>query len=254
MTIVDLRHGSAEEVLSWTYKRFHRVALVASFQAESMVLIDMACRLVDEPEVLTLDTGRLHEETHAYIEQMRRRYPIRLRILNPDSAELNVMTAEHGTMQFRRSVALRNECCAVRKVNPLALALRDHDAWITGLRREQTPTRAATPVVGGDPGHGDITKVVPLAGWSRAEVWDYLAARGIDHHPLYDRGYTSIGCAPCTRAARPGESERAGRWWWEGDSDKECLLHPPLEGGSQMRLRGSPVSDPLKAVRSTSRP
>jgi phosphoadenosine phosphosulfate reductase len=254
VTIVDLRHGSAEEVLSWTYKRFHRVALVASFQAESMVLIDMACKLVPKPEVLTLDTGRLHEETHTYVEQVRRRYPIRLRILAPDSDELDVMTAEHGTMQFRRSVALRNECCAVRKVNPLALALRDYDAWITGLRREQTPTRAETPVVGGDPGHRDITKVVPLAGWSRAQVWDYLAAQGIDHHPLYDRGYTSIGCAPCTRATHPGENERAGRWWWEGDSDKECLLHPPLEGGSQMSLRGSPVSDPLEAVRSTSRP
>ena len=120
------------------------------------------------------------------------------------------MTGQHGTMQFRRSVALRNECCAVRKVNPLARALRDYDAWITGLRREQTPTRHGTPVVAGDPGHGDITKVVPLAGWSRAAVWEYLAARNIDHHPLYDRGYTSIGCAPCTRATEAGE-QRARR-------------------------------------------
>ena len=108
-----------------------------------------SCR---EPEVLTLDTGRLHEETHDFIEQVRQRYPIRLRILSPDSVELDAMTAEHGTMQFRRSVALRNECCAVRKVNPLARALQDYDAWITGLRREQTPTRAETPVVAGDPG------------------------------------------------------------------------------------------------------
>jgi phosphoadenosine phosphosulfate reductase len=254
VTLVDLRHGSAEEVLSWTYKRFSRVALVASFQAESMVLIDMACEIVPSPEVLTLDTGRLHEETHDFIEQVRRRYPIRLRILAPDSGELEAMTAEHGTTQFLRSVALRNECCAVRKVNPLARALEDYDAWITGLRREQTPTRAATPVVAGDPGHGDITKVVPLAGWSRAEVWDYLTARGIEHHPLYDRGYTSIGCAPCTRATEPGENERAGRWWWEGDSAKECLLHPPLESGAQMTLRGSPVSVPLGGARSTSRP
>ena len=254
MSLVDLRHGSAEEVLAWTYKRFQRVALVASFQAESMVLIDMACGVVPEPEVLTLDTGRLHEETHDFIDQVRRRYPIRLRILAPDSDELDAMTGEHGTMQFRRSVALRNECCAVRKVNPLARALRDYDAWITGLRREQTPTRAATPVVAGDPGHGDITKVVPLARWSRAQVWDYLRAHHIDHHPLYDRGYTSIGCAPCTRATEPGQSERAGRWWWEGDSDKECLLHPPLDAGEQASLRGGRVSVPLGAVRSTLRP
>ena len=254
MTLAELRHGSAEEVLSWTYKRFRRVALVASFQAESMVLIDMACALVPEPVVLTLDTGRLHEETHDFIEEVRGRYPIRLRILAPDAAELDAMTSEHGTMQFRRSVPLRNECCAVRKVNPLARALGEYDAWVTGLRREQTPTRAETPVVAADPGHGGITKVVPLAGWTRAQVWDYLAARNIDHHPLYDRGFTSIGCAPCTRATQAGENERAGRWWWEGDSDKECLLHPPLEAGSTLSLRGSAVSVPLGASRSTSRP
>src|ERR1700726_2871859 len=179
--------GSAEEILAWTYKRFRRVALVASFQAESLVLIDLACSLGDKPEVLTLDTGRLHEETHEYIEAVRARYPIRLRILAPDAEELEAMTGAHGSMQFRRSLALRNECCAVRKVNPLARALEDYDAWITGLRREQTPTRAGTPVVDADPRHGDITKVVPLAGWSRAQVWDYLSANGIDHHPLYDR-------------------------------------------------------------------
>jgi phosphoadenosine phosphosulfate reductase len=254
VTLVDVRHGSAEEVLSWTYKRFHRVALVASFQAESMVLIDMACGIVPEPEVLTLDTGRLHEETHDFIDQVRGRYPIRLRILAPDSGELDAMTGEHGTMQFRRSVGLRNECCAVRKVNPLARALRDYDAWITGLRREQTPTRAKTPVVAGDPGHRDITKVVPLAGWTRAQVWDYLGTHDIDHHPLYDQGYTSIGCAPCTRATEAGQSERAGRWWWEGDSDKECLLHPPLESESRASLRGGRVGAPLVAVRSTSLP
>jgi phosphoadenosine phosphosulfate reductase len=241
MNGIDVQKGAAEEILSWTYKRFRRVALVASFQAESIVLIDMACRIVSEPEVLTLDTGWLHQETHAYTKQVREQYPIRLRILAPDAGELEAMTAEHGDMLFRRSVALRNECCAVRKVNPLARALRDYDAWITGLRRGQTPTRAGTPVVAADAGHGDITKVVPLAGWTRAQVWDYLAAHGIGHHPLYDQGYASIGCAPCTRATAPGEGERAGRWWWEGDSDKECLLHPPLEPGASADRQGVPA-------------
>src|ERR1700682_3572808 len=207
MTTRDVAEGTAEEILAWTYKRFQRVALVASFQAESLVLIDLACGLGVEPEVLTLDTGRLPEETHAYIEAVRARYPIRLRILAPEAGELEAMTGAHGSMQFRRSVGLRNECCAVRKVNPLARALRDYDAWITGLRREQTPTRHGTPVVAGDPGHGDITKIVPLAGWSRDAVWEYLASRNIDHHPLYDRGFTSIGCAPCTRATQAGEHE-----------------------------------------------
>jgi phosphoadenosine phosphosulfate reductase len=250
----DLRDASAEEILAWTYRTFDRVALVASFQAESMVLIDMACGIVPEPEVLTLDTGRLHEETHRYIEQARDEYPIRLRILNPDAGELEAMTTHNGDMQFLRSVALRNECCAVRKVNPLAKALRGYDAWITGLRREQTPTRADTPVVAEDPGHDNITKVVPLAGWSRSQVWEYLTEHGISHHPLYDLGYTSIGCAPCTRATSPGEDERAGRWWWEGDSDKECLLHPPIESRGASGLRGRPVSVLPEPARSALQP
>jgi phosphoadenosine phosphosulfate reductase len=184
----DLQNATAEDILAWTYRRFGRVALVASFQAESLVLIDLACKIVREPEVLTLDTGRLHEETHEYIEDVRRRYPIRLRILAPDASELDAMTAEHGDMLFRHAVPLRNMCCAVRKVNPLARALRDYDAWITGLRRDQTPTRAATPVVASDPGHGGMTKVVPLATWSRAQVWDYLREHDNRHHPHYDRG------------------------------------------------------------------
>ncbi len=229
MNAAGLQNATAADILSWTYRRFGRVALVASFQAESLVLIDLACRIMPEPEVLTLDTGRLHEETHDYIEYVRRHYPIRLRILAPDASELEAMTGEHGDMPFRESVPLRNLCCAVRKVNPLTRALREYDAWITGLRRDQTPTRAATPVVAGDPGHDGMTKVVPLASWTRDQVWDYLREHGIRHHPLYDRGYTSIGCAPCTRATQPGEQERAGRWWWESDTHKECLLHPPIE-------------------------
>ena len=229
MNATDLQNATAGDILAWTYRRFGRVALVASFQAESMVLIDLACGIVRRPEVLTQDTGRLHEETHEYIEYVREHFPIRLRILAPESTELEAMTSEHGDMLFRKSVTLRNQCCAVRKVNPLTKALRDYDAWITGLRRDQTPTRAATPVVASDPGHDGMTKVVPLASWSRDQVWDYLRDHGIRKHPLYERGYTSIGCAPCTRATQPGEHERAGRWWWESDTHKECLLHPPIE-------------------------
>ena len=229
MNAADLKNATAEDILAWTYRRFGRVALVASFQAESMVLIDLACKIVPEPEVLTLDTGRLHEETHDYIEYVREQFPIRLRILAPEANELEAMTGEHGDMLFRRSVPLRNQCCAVRKVNPLARALREYDAWITGLRRDQTPTRAATPVVASDPGHEGMTKVVPLATWSREQVSRYLRDHAIRRHPLYHLGYMSIGCAPCTRATQPGEQERAGRWWWESDTHKECLLHPPIE-------------------------
>lgn len=218
--------ATAEEIIGWTYERFERVALVASFQAEAGVLIDMACRIVDEPEVLTLDTGRLPEETHTIMERFRRRYPIRLRVISPDADEVEAMTAEHGTNLFRQSVELRRQCCAVRKVRPLRRALEGYDAWITGVRRDQAHTRGGTRAVAVDPEHDGILKVAPLAGWSRADVFEYLEQHGVPQHPLYARGYTSIGCAPCTRPTTPGEDERAGRWWWEQDETKECGLHP----------------------------
>jgi phosphoadenosine phosphosulfate reductase len=225
MTGAEHDGAAAEEILRWAYATHRRVALVASFQAESSVLIDMACGIVGSPEVLTLDTGRLPEETHTLFDEFRERYPIRLRILAPNTSEVERMTSAHGANLFRRSVELRHECCEVRKVRPLAGALRDYDAWITGLRREQSPTRASTPTVSRDDLHGGITKVAPLAGWSKDDVWGYIGEHGVATHSLYERGYTSIGCAPCTRATKPGEDERAGRWWWERDSAKECGLH-----------------------------
>lgn len=222
----DLEGATAEEIVAWTYERFERVAVVASFQAESGVLIDMACRVTDRPDVLTLDTGRLPEETHAVMERFRRRYPIRLHVLTPDGAEVEAMTAAHGTNLFRESVDLRLRCCDVRKVRPLRRALAGYDAWITGLRRDQAPTRGGTPVVAVDDEHGGILKVAPLVEWSRDGVFRYLEQHHVPQHPLYASGYTSIGCAPCTRATIDGEDERAGRWWWEQGGTKECGLHP----------------------------
>lgn len=220
---------TAEELLRSAYAEHDRVALVASFQAESGVLIDMACSLGLEPEVLTLDTGRLPEETHELIEEFRARYPIKLRVIQPDAAEVETMTSEHGTNLFRRSVELRTQCCDIRKSRPLTRALRSYDAWITGLRREQAETRRETPLVAPDPQHGGITKIAPLAEWTRQQVWDYLREHDVPTHALYAFGYTSIGCAPCTRATAPGEDERAGRWWWELGGVKECGLHLPTE-------------------------
>ena len=225
MTLDGLERADARDVLDWAYRKFSRVALVSSFQAESSVLIDMACSVVAAPEVLTLDTGRLPEETHSVMDDFRARYPIRLRVIAPDTADVESMTAEHGTLLFRRSVELRQKCCDVRKVRPLARALLDYDAWITGVRREQSSARTATPLVTTDLAHGGIAKVAPLASWSRRDVWAYVQARELPVHPLYSKGYTSIGCAPCTRATTAGEDERAGRWWWEQPSDKECGLH-----------------------------
>ena len=216
---------TAEELMRWTYASFERVALVASFQAESGVLIDMACRLHTKPEVLTIDTGRLPQQTHDVMAAFQQRYPIRLRVLSPDPEEVETMTRDHGVNLFRDTVAMRTLCCDVRKARPLARALRGYDAWITGVRREQAATRAATAVVAEDAMHGGIAKIAPLAGWSRVRVHGYLEAHGIPRNALYDSGYSSIGCAPCTRATVAGEDERAGRWWWERDASKECGLH-----------------------------
>ena len=220
-----LEAAEPEAILAWTYARFERVALVASFQAEAVVLIDMACRLRPQVDVVTLDTGRLPEETHDLIDRVRSRFGVRLNVVSPDPAELAAMTREHGVNLFYRSQELRLACCEVRKTRPLARALEGYDAWVTGLRREQAATRRLTPVVARDQAHGGIAKVAPLARWSHDQVWEHIRSHDLPHHALYDLGYTSIGCAPCTRAPRPGEDERAGRWWWEGDQVKECGLH-----------------------------
>jgi thioredoxin-dependent adenylylsulfate APS reductase len=226
----DLEGADAEAVLAWAFERFPRVAVVASFQAESVVLIDMASRLRPGVDVITLDTGRLPQETHDLIDRVRSRFPVTLNVVSPDPTELAEMSRTHGVNLFYLSPELRHTCCDVRKTRPLARALAGYDAWVTGLRREQSAIRRATPVVSRDEGHGGIVKVAPLVGWRREDVWAHVRARDLPSHALYASGYTSIGCAPCTRATRPGEDERAGRWWWEGDSIKECGLHPVLTG------------------------
>jgi phosphoadenosine phosphosulfate reductase len=214
-----------QEILREAYRAHPRVALVASFQVESVVLIDMASEITDAPEVLTIDTGRLPQETHDVIDAVRARYPIRLRVLTPDPRDLGRLAQAHGANPFYRSVELRQHCCDIRKTRPLAQALESYDAWLTGLRRDQGPTRAGTPISAPDPAHGGIPKIAPLAGWTRDQVWAYARERELPLHPLYAQGYTSIGCVPCTRATASGEDERAGRWWWEQDGVKECGLH-----------------------------
>ena len=214
-----------EAVLRWAQASFPRLAIVASFQAESSVLIDMAARIGGPMHVITLDTGRLPQETHDMIDAVRDRYGIAIEVVAPDAAEVGALTREHGTNPFYQSVELRRLCCEIRKSRPLAGALSGYDAWVTGLRRQQAQTRSETQVVTDDHEHAGLTKIAPLAAWSREQVWAYIKENDVPHHALYDRGYTSIGCAPCTRATGPGEDERAGRWWWEDGAVKECGLH-----------------------------
>lgn len=214
-----------ESVLRWTYETFANVVIVASFQAESSVIIDLASRIRRDLRILTLDTGRLPKETHDMFDRVRARYAVEIEVVQPDPLETGAMVAAHGRDLFYESVELRQLCCDHRKSRPLQRALRGCDAWITGVRREQAATRANTDVVSIDERHGRITKVAPLATWTKDQVWDYIHRHDLPYHSLYDRGYTSIGCAPCTRATEPGEDERAGRWWWELGGVKECGLH-----------------------------
>jgi thioredoxin-dependent adenylylsulfate APS reductase len=222
----DVREAAEPEtVLRWAFDTFPRVAIVSSFQATSAVLIDMAARITPDVTVVTLDTGRLPQETHDIIDRVRDRYGIEIEVVTPDPHDIREMVARHGSNLFRESPDLRRQCCDVRKTRPLARALEKYDAWITGIRRSQMATRAATPVVSIDNEHGGITKIAPLATWSEEQVWAYIRENDVPYHPLYDIGYTSIGCTPCTRATRPGEDARAGRWWWEQGEVKECGIH-----------------------------
>ncbi len=175
-------------------------------------------------DVVTLDTGRLFPETYDVWTETERRYGVTIRAYYPDAGALETLIADQSIDGFRQSVAARRVCCGVRKVAPLKRALAGAAAWVTGLRADQSGARAETPFVTFDDVH-KLLKLAPLADWSRAQAADYVAAEAIPHNVLHERGFLSIGCAPCTRAVRPGEPERAGRWWWEEESKKECGLH-----------------------------
>ncbi|HWD45582.1 MAG TPA: phosphoadenylyl-sulfate reductase [Actinomycetota bacterium] len=223
----------ADQLLAWAVGTYGRqFAVVTSFQAEGMVVLDLARQVDPGVRVLTLDTGRLPEETYQVIEAVRSGMGLEVEVVTPDPADVAAMVARHGPNLFHKDPALRRLCCHVRKVAPLDRALSGVAAWATGLRRDGGPSRADTPRAELDAAHGDVVKLNPLADWSRDQVWAYVRSYRLPVNPLYEQGYTSIGCAPCTRPTRPGEGERAGRWWWEADADRECGLHARLGGGA----------------------
>lgn len=215
----------AERLLDVVLQRYgQRVALASSLGAEDQVITDMLARISPAARTFSLDTGRLPQETYDVIDATNKRYGIRIKLLFPDALDVQAMVAEHGPNLFYASPELRKRCCEVRKVRPLRRELATLDAWITGLRREQSPTRHEVRHVEWDAGNG-LIKVNPLADWSTEQVWDYIRTHQVPYSALHDRGYPSIGCAPCTRAVEPGEDIRAGRWWWEQPQQKECGLH-----------------------------
>ena len=212
---------AAEDVIRWAIETFGvMVAISTSFQADGMVILDMAHRIDRNVKVFTIDTGRLPQQTYDLIDKVKEQYGLDVDIYYPDGEELEEMVGNHGMNLFRRSVSLRLFCCNVRKVNPLNRALKNLGAWMTGLRRDQTDTRAGIAKIEVDIAHGGIIKVNPLADWSQEQVWQYIKDNQVPYNELYDQGYTSIGCAPCTRPIQPGEDRRAGRWWWENDMSK----------------------------------
>lgn len=215
-----------EDVLRWSIQTFQpRIALSSSFGAEDVVIIDMLSKIDPRARIFTLDTGRLHQETYDVMDAVRSRYGFDLEVQFPDRTAVEKMVDEHGLNLFYESVENRKLCCGVRKIEPLNRALSQLDAWITGLRRDQVQTRASTRKVELDSQHGGIVKVNPIADWTSDSVWTYIRENKVPYNPLHDRGFPSIGCAPCTRAVKPGEDQRAGRWWWETEGVKECGLH-----------------------------
>ncbi len=198
-----------------------------------MVIVDMAAKIDPTIRVITVDTGRLPEETYGMIDRVRARYGIAVETVLPEAAEVEEMTRRHGTNLFYNDPSMRLLCCQIRKVRPLDRKLKEFNAWVVGLRRGQSESRAALRKVEDADGR---LKISPLADWTRDQVREYLAANGVPRHPLYERGYTSIGCAPCTRATEAGEGERAGRWWWETGQPKECGIHYTAEGRLRRRV------------------
>jgi phosphoadenosine phosphosulfate reductase len=204
-------------------------ALASSLSAEDMVITDRILRLGLDIEVFTLDTGRLHADTLNLVGAIRERYGYAVRVLRPDAAAVAEYVTAFGRDAFYESADLRKRCCAIRKVAPLGRALEGKRSWITGQRRSQAATRGTLPLQENDAAHG-LTKFNPLADWSEDEVWACIRAHDVPYNRLYDQGYRSIGCAPCTRPTVAGEDVRAGRWWWEDAAARECGLHVAPDG------------------------
>lgn len=199
-------------------------AFASSLSAEDMVLTDFIANGFREIEIFTIDTGRLPQETHNLLRAVASRYSLNIRVYFPRNATLEDFVSHHGSNAFYESVELRKRCCELRKVEPLARALDGKRAWITGMRRQQSARRARVAVFELDEGNA-LHKFNPLAYWSNSEVWDYIRRHNVPYNALHERGYASIGCAPCTRAITAGEDSRAGRWWWEAAHGGECGLH-----------------------------
>ncbi len=220
-----LSDKSAEEVIAWASLEFgDKVRFASSLGLEDQVITDLIAAADPVTEIFTLDTGRLFTESYDLIQKTEERYNLRINICFPDAGEVEEMVDKHGINLFYKSSELRKHCCGIRKIHPLRRGLDGLDAWITGLRRDQSQARDAVQKIAWDDANG-LLKINPLCDWSETDVRAYITEHDVPYNKLHDQGYPSIGCACCTRAIKPGEDFRAGRWWWESDQQKECGLH-----------------------------
>lgn len=223
---LDAQSMEPRDILAQALEMLPDVALAFS-GAEDVALVALATRIRPDVPVFTLDTGRLHPQTYRFIEEVRKHYRLNLEILSPDQQRLEQLVRDKGLFSFYEDG--HEECCEIRKIQPLRRKLAQLDGWITGQRRDQSPTRVRVPAFQLDPAfsgrNGGLVKVNPLANWSLQQVWDYIRLFDVPYNPLHDQGFVSIGCEPCTRPVGPGQHEREGRWWWEEATIKECGLH-----------------------------
>ncbi len=229
----ELRLKAAHTVaqLKASVADYKNVTYANSLGAESMVLTDLIWRQVPEIDVFSIDTGRLFPETYDLIERIQRKYGRALRLYFPEGREVEDWVARNGINGFREGLEERRNCCRIRKVEPFRRALEGKAAWVTGIRKGQSASRAMASPVEWDAEYG-LHKISPLLDWTESDVWAYIRKLRLPYNVLHDTGFPSIGCAPCTRAVQPGEDERSGRWWWERSDSRECGLHPRRQAAS----------------------
>jgi phosphoadenosine phosphosulfate reductase len=201
------------------------VSLACSFSMEDVAIIDIAHRAGLSVGVFAIDTGRLNEETYEVADALTERYRLKIEWYFPRHQAVEELERSEGLFSFRESLDKRHTCCAIRKVEPLSRALTGLAGWVTGMRREQSVTRSELSALERDDVNGGILKINPLIEWSEEQLAAYTEEQRLPKNRLYNQGYRSVGCAPCTRAVRPDEDARAGRWWWENPENKECGLH-----------------------------
>lgn len=222
---LELSGKEPEEVIAWFLNEFDgKVSFSTSLGAEDQVITHLIAGIDKSASVFTLDTGRLFPETYDLIDLTSKKYGLGIQIMFPDPVQVEEMVNEKGINLFYDSIENRKRCCHIRKIEPLKRAFRGLDAWICGLRREQSVTRKDVQLVEWDEVNS-LIKVNPLIDWTEKQVWDFIKANHVPYNKLHDNNFPSIGCQPCTRAVMPGEDVRAGRWWWENPDTRECGLH-----------------------------